>query len=106
MDFQCVIVDESQVMKNMTSQITNYLLQLITVIPHRFVLSGTPTPNSNLEIFPQMKFVDAEVFGNNFFGFQARYFTQDLSDPHYWYQTDENKQAYYNRLRDKSVFLG
>lgn len=105
MDFQCVIVDESQVMKNMTSQITNYLLQLITVIPHRFVLSGTPTPNSNLEIFPQMKFVDAEVFGNNYFGFQARYFSQDLSDPHYWYQTDENKQAYYNRLRDKSVFL-
>lgn len=105
MKFQCVIVDESQVMKNMKSQITSELLQLINIIPHRFVLSGTPTPNHNLEIFPQMKFVDAEVFGNNYFGFQARYFSQDLSNPHIWYQTDENKQAYYARLREKSVFL-
>lgn len=105
MDFKCVIIDESQVMKNMTAQITSEILQLIDIIPHRFVLSGTPTPNHNTEIFPQMKFVDPEVFGNNFYGFQARYFSQDQSDPHHWYQTDENKQAYYNRLRDKSVFL-
>ena len=105
MNFQCVIVDESQVMKNMGAQITSELLQLITVVPHRFVLSGTPTPNHNLEIFPQMKFVDAEVFGNNYFGFQARYFHQDLENPHYWYQTDEDKEAYFNRLREKSVFL-
>lgn len=105
MDFDCMIIDESQVMKNMTSQITNDLLQMVDIIPHRFVLSGTPTPNHNLEIFPQMKFVDAEVFGNNFFGYQARYFSQDLSNPHVWYQTKENKEAYFNRLRLKSVFL-
>lgn len=105
MDFKCVIVDESQVMKNMGAQITNELLQLIDIIPHRFVLSGTPTPNHNSEIFPQMKFVDAEVFGNNFLGFQARYFSQDMQNPHRWYQTQENKEAYFNRLREKSVFL-
>lgn len=104
-NFQCVIIDESQVMKNMSAQITSELLQLVTVIPHRFVLSGTPTPNHNLEIFTQMKFVDPEVFGNNYFGFQARYFHQDLTNPHYWYQTDEDKEAYFNRLREKSVFL-
>lgn len=105
MNFKCVIIDESQVMKNMTAQITNELLQLIDVISHRFVLSGTPTPNHNSEIFPQMKFVDSEVFGNNYYGFQARYFHQDMENPHRWYQTDEDKEAYFNRLRDKSVFL-
>ena len=105
MNFKCVVIDESQVMKNMTAQITSEILQLIDIIPHRFVLSGTPTPNHNSEIFPQMKFVDPEVFGNNFYGFQARYFSQDQTDPHHWYQTDENKQAYYNRLRDKAIFL-
>ena len=92
-DFDCMIIDESQVMKNMTSQITNELLQMIDVIPHRFVLSGTPTPNHNSEIFPQMKFVDPEVFGNNFYGFQARYFHQDMTNPHRWYQTEEDKEA-------------
>lgn len=104
-NFDCMIIDESQVMKNMTSQITNELLQMIDIVPHRFVLSGTPTPNDNQEIFPQMKFVDPEVFGNSFYGFQARYFHQDMKNPHRWYQTDDDKQSYFSRLRNKSVFL-
>ena len=104
-NFDCLIVDESSVMKNMTSQITNDILQMIDYVPHRFVMSGTPTPNHNREILPQMKLVDKEVFGNNYYGFLARYFTQDMSNPHYWFQTQENKDAYYNRLNNKSVFL-
>lgn len=105
MGFDCMIIDESSVMKNMTSQITNELLEMIDIIPHRFALSGTPTPNHNSEIFPQMKFVDAEVFGNNYYGFLAKYFSQDMADPHHWFQTDENKNSYFNRLNTKSVFL-
>ena len=104
-DFECLIVDESSVMKNMTSQITNDILETIDYIPHRFVLSGTPTPNHNSEIFPQMKLVDKEIFGNNYYGFLAKYFTQDMADPHHWFQTKENKDAYFNRLNNKSVFL-
>lgn len=104
-NFDCLIVDESSVMKNMTSQITSDILEMITVIPHRYVLSGCPTPNHNAEIFPQMKLVDNELFGNNYYGFLAKYFTQDMADPHRWFQTNENKNAYYNRLSEKSVFL-
>ena len=104
-NFDCLIVDESSVMKNMTSQITSDILEMITVIPHRYVLSGCPTPNHNAEIFPQMKLVDNELFGNNHYGFLAKYFTQDMADPHRWFQTNENKNAYYNRLSEKSVFL-
>lgn len=103
--FDCMIIDESSVMKNMRSQITSDILDVGKTIPHRFVLSGTPTPNRNDEIFPQMKFVDPDVLGNNFYGFLARYFTQDMADPHRWFQTEENKEAYYNRLREKSVFI-
>lgn len=105
MDFDCLIVDESSVMKNMSSQITIMLLDIAATIPHRFVLSGCPTPNHNSEIFPQMKFVDPELFGNNYYGFLARYFHQDMANPHNWYQTDEDKERYYARLSDKSIFL-
>lgn len=104
-DFDCVIVDESSVMKNMSSQITQLIFDLIGVIPHRFVLSGCPTPNHNSEIFPQMKFVDPDIFGNNYYGFLARYFHQDMANPHYWYQTDNDKERYYARLSEKSIFL-
>ena len=105
MDFDCMIVDESSVMKNMSSQITSAILDFIDVIPHRFVMSGTPTPNHNSEIFPQMKFVDPNVFGNNYYGFLARYFHQDMANPHVWFQTDDDKDRYFARLSEKSVFL-
>lgn len=105
MDFDCMIVDESSVMKNMTAQITGCILDFMTVIPHRFVLSGCPTPNHNSEIFPQMKFVDSDVFGNNYYGFLARYFHQDMVNPHFWFQTEEDKERYFSRLSEKSVFL-
>lgn len=92
-------------MKNMTNQITSMLLEFTDIIPHRFVLSGCPTPNHNSEIFPQMKFVDSDVLGNNYYGFLAKYFHQDMANPHYWYQTDEDKERYFARLGTKSVFL-
>lgn len=103
--FDCIVVDESSVMKNMKSQITSMLLDIANIIPHRFVLSGCPTPNHNSEIFPQMKFVNPEVFGNNYYGFLAKYFHQDMSNPHYWFQTDEDKDRYYQRLDEQSIFL-
>ena len=105
MDFKCMIVDESSVMKNMKSQITTDIMSMIDIIPRRFVLSGTPNPNSNLELFPQIKFVQPELFGISYLGWQATYFTQDLANPHYWYQTDENKEKLFARLSDGSVFL-
>ena len=80
-------------------------MSMIDIIPRRFVLSGTPNPNSNLELFPQIKFVQPELFGISYLGWQATYFTQDLANPHYWYQTDENKEKLFARLSEGSVFL-
>lgn len=104
-NFDCLIIDESSIMKNMSSQNTNSILEMIDIIPHRFVLSGCPTPNHNSEIFPQIKLIDKDVFGNNYYGFLAKYFSQDMENPHRWFQTEENKQAYFQRLRNKSIFL-
>lgn len=104
-DFQCMIIDESSVMKNMKSQITNDILSMIDIIPRKYVLSGTPNPNSNLELFPQMKFALPELFGNSYYGWQATYFHQDMSNPHYWFQTQEDKDKLFSRLSEGSVFL-
>lgn len=103
--FDCMIVDESSCMKNMGSQLTSMILEMITVIPHRFVLSGCPTPNHNSEIFPQMKLVNSDIFGNNYYGFLARYFHQDMTNPHVWFQIEEDKERYMARLAEQSIFL-
>ena len=105
MNFKCMIVDESSVMKNMIAQITSEILSMIDIIPRRYVLSGTPNPNSNLELFSQMKFVLPDLFGSSFYGWQATYFHQDMTDPHKWYQTQEDKERLFSRLSEGSVFL-
>ena len=105
MNFECMIVDESSAMKNMTAQITSEILSMTDIIPRRYVLSGTPNPNSNLELFPQMKFVLPDLFGSSFYGWQATYFHQDMTDPHKWYQTQEDKERLFSRLSEGSVFL-
>ncbi len=89
----------------MKSQITVDILSFINVIPRRYVLSGCPTPNHNLEIFPQMKFCNPDLFGNNYLGFQATYFHQDLENPHVWYQTQEDKDRFFRKLSDSSIFI-
>ena len=103
--FDCLIIDESSKMKNMTSQITSIILSLSEHIEHKFVLSGCPCPNHNSEIFPQMKLINPEIFGNNYYGFLAKYFNQDMENPHRWFQTDENKDKFFNRLQLQSTFL-
>ena len=104
-DFKCMIVDESSVMKNMKSQITTDILSCVEFIPRRYVLSGCPTPNHNLEIFPQIKFCNSDMFGNNYLGFQASYFHQDLENPHVWYQTQDDKDRFFRKLSKGSVFV-
>jgi len=103
--FDCMIVDESSKMKNMTSQITATLLNLGEHIESKYVLSGCPTPNHNSEIFPQIKLINPDIFGNNYYGFLAKYFSQDMENPHRWFQTDQNKDAFFERLREQSAFL-
>lgn len=105
MDFKCMIVDESSVMKNMKSQITTDILSCIEFIPRRYVLSGCPTPNHNLEIFPQIKFCNPDMFGNNYLGFQASYFHQNLENPHIWYQTQDDKDKFFRKLSEGSIFV-
>lgn len=104
-DFKCMIVDESSVMKNMKSQITTDILSCVEFIPRRYILSGCPTPNHNLEIFPQIKFCNSDMFGNNYLGFQASYFHQDLENPHVWYQTQDDKDRFFRKLSKGSVFV-
>lgn len=88
-DLSVLIVDESSKMKSPDSQITRALLALAgvasrgkskkfaigKVIPHRYVLSGTPAPNDRKEYWSQMTLVaPGQVFSESFYTFRGRYF--------------------------------
>jgi len=87
--FQVLIIDESSKVKNPKSQITKAMLAFAGfklrgssyhsewTIPHRYVLSGTPCPNSELELWGQIKIVTgsgSKGFNDNFYAFRGKYF--------------------------------
>ena len=49
-DFECVICDESSVLKNYSGKIKNQITEFVKKVPYRFLLSATPAPNSFIEV--------------------------------------------------------
>lgn len=72
-DWMCV-VDESSRLKNFKSVTTKTLLTLVPLFKHRLVLSGTPMPNSEQELWGQMRFVNDAILPASFFAFRNIYF--------------------------------
>lgn len=69
-----IVVDESSRMKNYKSKTTKILLALRDKFKYRYVMSGTAAPNSELEYYSQMEFVQPGIFGSSFFKFRNTFF--------------------------------
>ncbi len=63
--FNYVILDESQAIKNPSSNITKAVMQLNS--RHRLVLTGTPLENSTMDLWSQMTFTNPGMLGNQHF---------------------------------------
>jgi SNF2 family DNA or RNA helicase len=60
--FNYVILDESQAIKNATSQRYRAMRQLIA--RNRIAMSGTPVENNTMELYAQMHFLNPGIFGS------------------------------------------
>lgn len=68
------ILDESSKIKAHDTLTTKTLLRFAPQFVARIIMSGTPTPNSELEWWPQMNFVRPWVLGSSFNQFKNTYF--------------------------------
>lgn len=64
-EFNYVILDESQAIKNPTSNIAKAVKQLKS--RRKLILTGTPIENSTLDLWSQMSFVNPGLLGNQVF---------------------------------------
>ncbi|MBW6500351.1 MAG: DEAD/DEAH box helicase [Bacteroidales bacterium] len=71
--FHYVILDESQVIKNPSSQLFRSVSRLSS--DHRLVLTGTPVENSLTDLWTQMSFVNPGLLGT------VEYFRREFSGP-------------------------
>ncbi|HEY5632023.1 MAG TPA: helicase-related protein [Nitrososphaeraceae archaeon] len=49
-DFECVILDESSILKNFNGAIKNEITSFIKKVPYRFLSTATPSPNDFIEL--------------------------------------------------------
>ena len=81
--YGCIILDEAHCIKNRTSRRSKFLLSIATMADYRYILTGTPISNGQLEnIWSLYCFLDpyivrgypySRIFGGSYKTFQDRY---------------------------------
>ncbi|MEE3428594.1 MAG: DEAD/DEAH box helicase [Ruminococcus sp.] len=81
--YGCIVLDESHEIKNRSSRRSNFLLKLSVMANYRYILTGSPIGNGQLEnIWSQYCFLDpyiergrvySRLFGGSYQSFQDRY---------------------------------
>ena len=75
--FKTLIIDESSLYKNASTLRFKTLKKHIKQFERVIILTGTPTPNSLMDIWSQIYFLDqGERLGKNQFAFRSKYFEQ------------------------------
>ena len=68
-----IILDESHRIKNHAAKRTRQALRLSKLAKYKYILTGSPVLNSIEDIFPQIAFINPEIFPQNFFAFRHTY---------------------------------
>jgi SNF2 family DNA or RNA helicase len=88
--FDLLVVDESTKFKNPTGKRTRLLRRNLWRFARRVILTGTPVPNSYLDLFSQIGIVDrGETFGTKIGPFRDKYFMKTGFMGYQWKLKDE-----------------
>ena len=76
MPWDAVILDESTFIKNPRARITRFYCSNFRSVPHRWILTGTPNPESELDFFCQFLWLDGgETFhSHNFYAYRQQHY--------------------------------
>lgn len=76
--FDCVVIDENRGFKNRASESWQALKRIRQRVRRLYLLTGTPTPNSLLELWPQISILDqGQRLGPGITKFREKYFLPD-----------------------------
>ena len=69
----CVICDESHRIKSPGSKCSRFLTRLGKIVPHRYLMTGTPLAENPMDVYAQYRFLDPGIFGTNYYSFCDQY---------------------------------
>lgn len=101
--FRMLVIDESTFFKESHTQRFKALRRVLHLFDRRIILTGTPTPNSLLQLWAQMFIVDlGEALGHTFNNFRDRFFEkQDYMG--YSYRLRDGAKDHLDRLLRPTV---
>ncbi len=100
----CVICDESHRIKSPSSKCSRFLSRLGYIVPHRYLLTGTPLAENPMDVYAQYRFLDPNIFGTDYRLFCEQYQNIDpIMTARIGYTILDKKQPYKNldQLREK-----
>ncbi len=110
LDWDAVLLDESTAIKNPTARISRLCCAGFREAKHRLVLSGLPSPEGELDLFQQFKFLhDTFMSTTNFFHYRVEYFEAGWNG---WQPTmrgkklikqEVSRKAFMMRLQDAGI---
>ncbi|WP_025848705.1 DEAD/DEAH box helicase [Paenibacillus ehimensis] len=107
--FDTVVIDELSSFKNSNSKRFRALRRVRPMMKRVIGLTGTPAPNSLMDLWPQIYLLDqGERLGKTITGFRDRYFNPGARSGHVvyeWKQKKEAEQRIYEAISDIAVSM-
>lgn len=101
--WDAVILDESTRLKDVKTKTSKYFTEHFRNVRRRFILTGAPAPESKLDYYQQLKFLDGKAFGSeNFYHFRHRNFRPFYGD---WRVTDSGLKRIKETLARRVLFI-
>lgn len=89
--FDVLVLDELSSFKNAGSIRTKSILKVMSRFKYRWGLTGTPCPNTYLDLFGQMSCLHPDILGYNYYAFRSKYFYE--AAPYVWQLKGGAKEA-------------
>ena len=104
-DIQFCVIDESSKLKDASSQISKFCIEMRDHFKYRLILSGLPSPNSLLEYFSQLCFINPDLLGSNYFRFRNIYFYASGFGGFQYLCNQENQVKIMNKVYEQAFFV-
>jgi len=104
--YDVVIFDESTKAKNPSSKRVNHYRRKVPRVERQWALTGTPAPNSLLDLFAQVRLVDGgERLGRNYTDFKKEYFFAPSSMFQPWKPKKDTQNRLEKAISDITITL-
>lgn len=104
--YDCVVWDELTKAKNPSSKRVNFYRRKVPRVQRNIGLTGTPMPNSHLDLFAQVRLVDdGKRLGTNFTKFKQEFFMQPAYQFAPWKEKEGTAQHIEHKISDITVTL-